>query len=459
MSWHSSPLTWLALRWPRDVPAEQLVAAFRMLASSAGTGVVLQAVGTAEHVEHFLAVPGNRSALVAEQLRSALPGLGVDEVVDPKPDTGPLNRAIRLSFSTRRRPLRTDRPEDLSRSLLTALTHVHPKEQLVLQWLLGPRLAPKVVRNSMPGQHSESWSKSLLAAPWSGPAPVDGEARSALRAKQGDAGWRATLRIAVFAATAPRQRQLLGSALGALRSAEAPGVSLRASIEKPSRVTSVQVPWRWPLAINVGELLVLSSWPVGKTTDLPVRKVGSRALPPSKAIPKEGRVIGRATWSGAERPVALSPDGSLRHLHVLGPTGVGKSTLLLNLIVQDMNQGRAVVVIEPKGDLIADVLQRVPARRLGDVVLLDPTDEARPVGLNPLATHGRSPELMADSLLATFRQLYLSSWGPRTQDILHACLLTLARSADATLVALPLLLSDPAFRRRIVSQVNVLGRL
>lgn len=454
MNWRSSPLTWLSLRWPREVTPDHLEAAARILASTAGTPVTLQAVGTTDQVEHFLAVPGSRVALVTDQLRAALPGLGVDEVVDTKDDSLKLNRAIKLAFSTRRRPLRTDDPEHLSRAMLTALAHVGRDEALVLQLVLGPRLTPMVVPNQLPGQHSESWPQALLAAPWAAPSPIDTEARSALRNKQGEPGWRAIGRIAVRAATPARQRQLLGAVLGSLRGSEAPGLSLGAKNERPERVLTAHVPWRLPLAINVHELLVLSAWPVGKMSDLPVRMVGSRPLPPARAISAKGRVIGKGTWPGAEQDLALTPDDSLRHLHVLGPTGTGKSTLLLNLIAQDMHHGRGVVVIEPKGDLIADVLERVPKRRLGDVVLLDPTDEARPVGLNPLATADRSPELVADSLLAVFHGLYLSSWGPRTQDILHAGLLTLARSPNATLVALPLLLTDPAFRRRMLAKVN-----
>ena len=77
-----------------------------------------------------------------------------------------------------------------------------------------------------------------------------------------------------------------------------------------------------------------------------------------------------------ERPLALSLPDSLRHLHVIGPTGVGKSTLLLSLITQDMTAGRGVVVVDPKGDLVADVLDRVPPERTGDVVVIDPARRA-----------------------------------------------------------------------------------
>lgn len=220
------------------------------------------------------------------------------------------------------------------------------------------------------------------------------------------------------------------------------------------RVIDAVVPrWRLPLRLNARELATISTWPSGLTSELPVSMIGSRLMAPSAAIPRAGRIIGKAIYPGRERPLALSPTDSLRHLHALGPTGVGKSTLLLSLITQDMTAGRAVVVIEPKGDLIADVLQRIPPGRVGDVVLINPADTERPVGLNPLALGGRSPELAADQLLGLFHSLYAAHWGPRTHDILGASLLTLARSSGMTLSALPLLLTDAGVRRRIVSKV------
>ena len=145
---------------------------------------------------------------------------------------------------------------------------------------------------------------------------------------------------------------------------------------------------------------------------------------------------------------------SLQHLHAIGPTGVGKSTLLLNLITQDMADGRSVVVIEPKGDLIEDVLSRVPDERHCDVILIDPNDKAFPVGLNPLAPMGRPPELVADQLLGVFHKLYAAHWGPRTQDILGAALQTLAQVPGSTLVGLPLLLTDQGFRRRMLKHIS-----
>ncbi len=122
--------------------------------------------------------------------------------------------------------------------------------------------------------------------------------------------------------------------------------------------------------------------------------------------------------------------------------------MLASLVLQDITSGYGTVVIDPKGDLVDDILARLPASRHDDVVVLDPSDVTAPVGFNPLAGgHGRRPEVVADGLLAVFHQLWADSWGPRTQDVLHACLLTLTKRPDASLVMLPLLLTNPGFRR------------
>ena len=119
-----------------------------------------------------------------------------------------------------------------------------------------------------------------------------------------------------------------------------------------------------------------------------------------------------------------------------------------------MAEGRSVVVVDPKGDLVADVLDRVPPDRVGDVILLDPTDVDRPAGFNLLAGASEAPELVTDQVVSVFHNLYSAFWGPRTDDILRAALLTLASEPGMTLVEVPLLLTDEGFRRRLVSGVD-----
>jgi hypothetical protein len=449
----SVSLIWYRLRWPREVEPEQLAQVFRLLATTAGSPVVIEAVGLPGIVEHRVALPASRGDGVVDQLRANIPGLSVEEV-STRPALA-ATRAVELRLSTKRRPLRTDDPAGVSRAMLTALAHVRRGERVSVQWVLGRPFTPVAVPNKLDGLGRESWLGALLLAPFGPPPPTDVELRNALRMKQAEPGWRAVGRVAVRAKLKSRERQLIRQVVGALQSAEAPGVSFWVRSISANRVVRADVPrWRLPLRLNASELATISTWPVGLTCEMPVNMIGSRSVAPSAAIPRKGRVIGKATYPGRERTLALSPTDSLRHVHTLGPTGSGKSTLLLNLISQDMAAGRAVVVIEPKGDLVADVLARIPSGRVGDVVLLDPTDIERPVGFNPLALGGRSPELAADQLLGLFHSLYVAHWGPRTHDILGASLLTLARVPGMTLSALPLLLTDAGFRRRVVPGVS-----
>ncbi len=448
----SPSLTWYQLRWPREVEPDQLTQVFRLLATAGGSPVVIEAVGSAGLVEHRLALPASRAESMVDQLRAAIPGLSV-ETVSTRPAIA-VTRAVELRLSTKRRPLQTDDLAGVSRAVLTALAHVGRDERLSMQWVLGRTLPPMAVPNHLESVGREWWLGALLVAPFSPPQPTDVEVRNAWRAKQAEPGWQAVGRIGVSAKSADRERQLLRQVVGALQSAEAPGVRFQVRATSSRRMLAASASWWRPLRLNASELAAVSAWPVGLTGELPVSMIPSRLVAPSSAVPSAGRVIGRATFPGRERDLALTPTDSLRHLHALGPTGSGKSTLLLNLITQDIAAGRAVVVIEPKGDLIADVLERIPSERIPDVVLLDPTDTERPVGLNPLALNGRSPELVADQVLGLLHSLYAAHWGPRTHDILSASLLTLARTPGMSLAALPLLLTDAGFRRRVVAGVD-----
>ena len=465
------PMRTLQLVWPREVLPDQPIAMAHVLSSVGGAPVVLEALGRHGRVEHRLRVPDSRVAAVTNQLRATLPGIGIETEdglgvdgyakVDVDKHSGGntaapprFSSAVELRLSTKRRPLQVEQSEMISRTILAVLAHVGQGEALLLQWVLQSHLPAMVVPSKIDQLHHESLWRALLIAPFRAPGPADAATRNAMRDKYGEPGWRALGRIAVKAATRPRQEHLIRSTVDALRIAHAPGVHFKLRPISPESTSSTGGKAR--LRLNVSEVAALSTWPIGQTTERPVVRQGSRRLPPPADRSTTGRVIGDSTWPGEHRPLRLSVEDSLRHLHVIGPTGTGKSTLLLNLIEQDMQAGRAVVVIEPKGDLIADVLARVPKLRTEDVVLLDPTDMAAIVGINPLGSSGApgSAGLVADQLLNTFHGLYADSWGPRTSDILHAALLTLARTPGMSLVALPMLLGDPAFRRRIIGNLN-----
>ncbi len=444
-------LGWFELHWPREVDAERLTHALRLLAASSAAPVIIEAVGVRGGVVHRLALPDPAAPMLLEQMRAALPTVGFIRLHDRPSLT--VDRAVEVRLSTASRPLGVQEAESVCRALLTALSTVRAGESVVLQWQLIGSVVPVPIGNHAE-QPSASWTSEVSRAFLGSPPPLDAEARGSLRAKRSLPGWRVVGRIGAHAEDPPRQRQLIHQVAIALRSAEAPGVRFGLRTVSARNLVELRRPWHVPVRLNVAELAVVSGWPVGDASSLPVVRQTSRPLAPSKAIASSGLVLGVATFPGREQTVALSIRDALRGLHVLGPTGTGKSTLLLRLICQHMAAGRSVVVVEPKGDLINAVIERCPAERMSDVVLIDPTDHEAVVGVNPLAASPRSSELVADQLLGVFHHTYAASWGPRTSDILYASLLCLARTPGMRLAALPLLLSDPSFRRRVVGALD-----
>lgn len=214
--------------------------------------------------------------------------------------------------------------------------------------------------------------------------------------------------------------------------------------------------------LSVPELAALAHLP----TDQPVvglESAGARAVPPPPGIPtptpgnaQAVKPLGVAD-TGHRRPVGLTVPDARHHLHVLGATGSGKSTLMGQLILADATAGRGVVVIDPKGDLVTDLLDRLPAETAGRVFLFDADSRTGTPCLNPLdpGPAGVSVETGVDNLTSIFARVYSRFWGPRTEDVLRAACLTLrAQPGTPTLAQLPGLLAEPATRARAVAYVS-----
>ena len=154
-------------------------------------------------------------------------------------------------------------------------------------------------------------------------------------------------------------------------------------------------------------------------------------------------------------PLGLSPVARARHLYIIGQTGTGKSTLLLNMLAQDLATGRGCALLDPHGDLAEAAVRLLPTRRGDHLVYFDPADLERPIGLNLLAhlPEDDRPQV-ADDVVSAFRAIWPDFWGPRLEHIFAHAVRSLMDVPHATLLHLPRLLQDDVFRAGCLGHVT-----
>ena len=166
-------------------------------------------------------------------------------------------------------------------------------------------------------------------------------------------------------------------------------------------------------------------------------------------------VLGLATFRGRRQPFGILGDDKRRHVLIEGKTGMGKTTLLHRLLATDLRAGQGIGLIDPHGDLAEAVLHQVPASRTNDVILFDVGDTAYPLAFNVLACPNPAQRpLVASGVLSAFKKIYGDSWGPRLEHILRNALLTLLEVPGTSLVSVLRILSDPLYRRDVLTCVQ-----
>jgi len=414
-------------------------------------------------------VPGGVApGFVEGAIAAAWPGARTRtvEAAPPLPDVGLATGGELRLAGAEHYPIRADHDTDPLRPLLAALANLGAGETACVQVLARPATGRRLAnafkaasarRAGRPASRTVRILDLATPGPAATPAAVDPTRERDVRAildKAAQPSWAITIRYAVATTAAdPQAKARLRGRAHAVASAFALYTGRnrldRHRLLHPARAIAGRRLGRGDLA-SVGELAALAHLP----TDIAVAglaRAGAKPVPPPPGVPTTGKVLGDSEGP-SPRPVAVSVADARMHLHVMGSTGSGKSTLLCRLAVGDIAAGRGVVVIDPKGDLVNDILARYPAGAPAPVIV-DPDDRAAPPVLNVLdVADPAERDLVVDNVVGIFRRIFEAYWGPRTDDILRAACLTLIHhaargGATATLADVPRLLQDGGFRR------------
>jgi hypothetical protein len=217
-----------------------------------------------------------------------------------------------------------------------------------------------------------------------------------------------------------------------------------------------------PFILNTEELATLWHLPNNTVNTPNIQWVQSNKLEAPLNLPQKHNTenqdfnpLGSTNFRSQETLFGIKKDDRRRHMYIIGKTGMGKSTILENMIVSDINKGKGVAIIDPHGDLADSILNFIPKSRTNDVMIFNPSDSDFPVSFNMLEC--KIPEqryLVASGLLGVFKKMFGESWGPRLEHILRNTILALTENPGTTILGIMRMLTDDKYRKQILKKVE-----
>jgi hypothetical protein len=213
------------------------------------------------------------------------------------------------------------------------------------------------------------------------------------------------------------------------------------------------------MILNTEELTSLWHLPTPFLETPNIKWLLSKKAPPPINLPSAGLLLGRNIYRGIETKVYMAREDRRRHMYILGRTGVGKTEMMKYMAVQDITNGEGLCIIDPHGDFIEDVLPHIPKHRAEDVILFDPFDTERPMGLNMLeVTSDSHKDFAVQEMISIFYKLVTdpAMLGPMFEHNMRNAMLTLMADEHhpGTLVEIPRIFTDTEFQKYKVSKLN-----
>ncbi|MFM0785320.1 type IV secretory system conjugative DNA transfer family protein [Streptococcus suis] len=448
MKRHFNALSWSEWTWQRPFSEEDVKSLLGQLVGlTRRKSLVFEVRLKRNHVQYLLGTEEQDKRHVHQLIQSHRQ---IQFSKAPKREKISVARLVQIKQS--HYALKTDSLENMIRSSLALSKTLQPDEEIVLQLILGSGSPPKPQPKELPNLSARWYQVITNNIP-----ELSENSKKLMRQKLNQSTFRCEIRLGANSRSILRTKEFFSSLLSSFRMLET-----HATIElKPisaSKINQAQPSWSFPYSLATSDLACFLLLPVGEENMDGVPNVHPKLITPPLGYNlnhNKARSFGQ-TVETQPRPLQISSQSAKKHLFLLGSTGTGKTTAMSHLILSDIKSKKhSVVVIDAKGQLTHELLERTPAEHDEDIVVISPTAK-RIVGINPfeLTNYGIEPEVIADYLLELFKGLYPEHFGIYSLDILSHAFLTLARIPNSSLVMLPSLLTNKHFRNKLLKNLT-----
>lgn len=426
--------------------------------------IAFEIVALPESIRFYVACHKKYQDLIEKQINGAYPDASVKEVPEYNifSETGKVAYTAYKLKSSDYFPIKTykELPTDPLSGITSALGKMQQGEGAVIQLLVAPA-----------GDDFKNSGKKFLKKerdPGDGEkpkAPPDQKQLEAVEGKITKAGFSTIVRIVTSSTSEEAAKAHLGNIKAAFEQFNGPYNGFTGA-KIPSQKGFIR-DFVYRYLPRFDKLSVLTSDEISSLFHLPNKQVETphiqwlpaKSAPPPEKIPTKGLYIGKSKFRGQERPVFISDFDRQRHMYIIGRTGTGKTELLKSMMIQDIYAGRGICFIDPHGDAAEDMLERIPPNRAQDVIYFDPSDSARPFGLNMLeATTEEQKHFVVASIIGLMYKLYdphkTGIIGPRFEHNVRNAMLTCMSKPGNTFLEVVRVLTDPEFVKELLPYVQ-----
>lgn len=427
-------------------------------------------VAKREDIRFYVSVPRHSMDLVEKQMHGAYPGADIKEVEEYTifSEQGKVAFTAMIPKYSDYLPLRTfrDLPVDPLSSLTSVLAKMQEGEGAAIQILV----QPTGDKWRSKGYGYVSKTKKNEANPEKASFRVDPKALEGITQKMAKPGFNTVIRLVVSSQSKVTAKMHLDNLVASFAQFSSDNNHFtKAKLPLKSMFMKDFIYRYFPPfnppglkqygLLNTDELASIYHFPNKSVETAHIFWLNAKRAPAPSQIPDSGMFLGTSRYRGITRNIFVGQDDRRRHFYIIGKTGTGKSQLLEEMVMQDIHAGNGLAVVDPHGDLIQGILERMPPERAEDVIYFDPADTDRPMGLNMLdAKTEEQKHFVVTSIVGLMYKLYdpmkTGIIGPRFEHAIRNAMLTVMVEPGNTFVEVVRVLTDSAFVQELLPKLT-----